>query len=258
MHNMSRNDFVVDFAMKFTQILSELRTLGEVVEEQEAMRRFLREHPHLVVEVVEEEAKEGAEDELQLMKNTGRRYGHFTYECRSRKKERGDWAFVAETTAAPATASVPALTATSSLLMAVEEASLSNSLLLGSDNALEVSDYWYLDMGATNHMFGQRNFFCNLDESVSGFVKFGDNSKIPIKGKGDIVITQKNGSTLRLPKVLFVPDLAANILSLGRLDEEGCKMTTAEEVKRSEGRLYLLKLNVVDQCLITTKDDSET
>ena len=29
------------------------------------------------------------------------------------------------------------------------------------------------------------------------------------------------------------------------------------EVKISEGRLYLLKLNVVDQCLITTKDNSE-
>ncbi|XP_078445049.1 uncharacterized protein LOC144714229 [Wolffia australiana] len=48
------------------------------------------------------------------------RYGHFAYECRSRKKERGDRAFVAETTAAPVTASVPAPTATSSLLMAVE------------------------------------------------------------------------------------------------------------------------------------------
>ena len=29
------------------------------------------------------------------------------------------------------------------------------------------------------------------------------------------------------------------------------------EVKRSEGRLYLLKLNVVDQCLITTENNSE-
>ena len=75
---------------------------------------------------------------------------------------------------------------------------------------------------------------------------------------------------LRLLNVLFFPDLTVNILSLGGLDEEGCRMTMAggkltifdcnhrliAEVQRSEGRLYLLKLNVVDQCMITTEDNS--
>ena len=35
---------------------------------------------------------------------------------------------------------------------------------------------------------------------------------------------------------------------------DGCLFT---EVQRSEGRLYLLKLSIVDQCLITTEDTSE-
>ena len=102
-------------------------------------------------------------------------------------------------------------------------------------------------------------------------MKFGDNSRIQIKGRGNIEITKKDGDILRLLNVLYVPDLAANILSLRRLDEEGCRMTMVggkltifdrngrlvAEVQRLEGRLYFLKLNVVDQCLVTTEDRSK-
>nr|GFB14518.1 zinc finger, CCHC-type [Tanacetum cinerariifolium] len=46
---------------------------------------------------------------------------------------------------------------------------------------------WYLDNGASNHMTGIRDHFENLDEKVSGRVKFRDSSYIEIKGKGRIV-----------------------------------------------------------------------
>ena len=134
-------------------------------------------------------------------------------------------------------------------------------LLHGSEGASSDLTLWYLDTGATNHMPGCRYFFCELDESTTGFVKFGDNSRIRIEGKGVIEINQKNGEILQLSNVLYVPQLAANILSLGRLDEAGYRMTMAggkltifyrdgclfTEVLRSEGRLYLLKLSIVDQ-----------
>ncbi|GJV63637.1 ribonuclease H-like domain, reverse transcriptase, RNA-dependent DNA polymerase [Tanacetum coccineum] len=47
---------------------------------------------------------------------------------------------------------------------------------------------WYLDNGASNHMTGVREHFKELDEKVSGKVRFGDGSKIEIKGKGSILI----------------------------------------------------------------------
>ena len=151
----------------------------------------------------------------------------------------------------------------------VEEAS--DLLLHGSKGAPCDPTLWYLDKGATNHMTRRWEFFRSIDKSMTGFVKFGDNSKIRIKGRGDIEITQKDGKVLRFPSVLYVPNLTANILSLGRLDEEGCCMTMARGkltilasenrllalVQRSEGRLYLPKLNVVDQCLIITEDSPE-
>ncbi|GKA04355.1 hypothetical protein Tco_0677136 [Tanacetum coccineum] len=42
---------------------------------------------------------------------------------------------------------------------------------------------WYLDNGASNHMTGVREHFKELDEKVSGKVRFGDGSYIEIKGK---------------------------------------------------------------------------
>lgn len=46
------------------------------------------------------------------------------------------------------------------------------------------TDEWYLDNGASNHMTGDRSIFHELDEKISGKVKFGDGSTVEIRGKG--------------------------------------------------------------------------
>ena len=42
---MGKTDSIIDFAMKFMHIVSNLRNLGETMEEKEAMHRFLRATP---------------------------------------------------------------------------------------------------------------------------------------------------------------------------------------------------------------------
>ncbi|GJV59508.1 zinc finger, CCHC-type containing protein [Tanacetum coccineum] len=61
----------------------------------------------------------------------------------------------------------------------------------------------YLDNGASNHMTGMRDHFENLDEKVSGRVKFGDGSYIEIKGKGSI---SENKAERHFPKKEKVDD----------------------------------------------------
>jgi hypothetical protein len=80
---------------------------------------------------------------------------------------------------------------------------------------------WYLDTGCSNHMCGEKETFSSLDESFRSSVKFGDNSKISVMGKGKVTIQTKGNSTHIIANVLFVPNLKTNLLSVGQLQEKG-------------------------------------
>ncbi|KMS98645.1 hypothetical protein BVRB_3g070000 [Beta vulgaris subsp. vulgaris] len=49
------------------------------------------------------------------------------------------------------------------------------------EGELDAEDVWYLDNGASNHMCGNRRFFKSLDETVTGKVRFGDDSRVYIR-----------------------------------------------------------------------------
>lgn len=78
------------------------------------------------------------------------------------------------------------------------------------------NNVWYLDNGASNHMSGNRDYFSKIDEKITGKVRFGDDSRIDIKGKGSILFVSKNGEWKVLDDVYFIPDLWSNIISLGQ------------------------------------------
>ncbi|GKA98673.1 ribonuclease H-like domain, reverse transcriptase, RNA-dependent DNA polymerase [Tanacetum coccineum] len=92
---------------------------------------------------------------------------------------------------------------------------------------------WYLDNGASNHMTGVREHFKELDEKVSGKVRFGDGSYIEIKGKGSILI-ECDDEKQRIIHSFINHSLKSNLLSLGQFTEIGCKVVMEDD----ELRLY--------------------
>ncbi|KAK2981445.1 hypothetical protein RJ640_001959 [Escallonia rubra] len=130
---------------------------------------------------------------------TCHRYGHYSWECRDEQKEENVKAHY------------------------VEENKVGDDMvLLAHDRSKEEKENsWYLDTGASNHMCGYKHMFVEMDESMTVNITFGDMSKIPVKGKGKILIKLKNGGHQFISNVYYVPEMKANILSVGQLLEKG-------------------------------------
>jgi len=78
---------------------------------------------------------------------------------------------------------------------------------------------WFLDFGCSNHMIGNKNWFIELDESFRHTVRLGNNTTMPVRGKGSIRF-QIQGITQIVSDVYFVLDLTNNLLSIGQLQEK--------------------------------------
>lgn len=120
-------------------------------------------------------------------------------------------------------------------------------------------------------MTGNHEWFTKLDQTTVGRVRFGDDSKVEIKGRGSVILEGKSGQQRVLTDVYYIPSLKSNIISLGQLDESGYKITMQGgilrlfekdglllmQVPRSNNRLYKIKLNVATPaCLQVKLDDN--
>ena len=82
-------------------------------------------------------------------------------------------------------------------------------------------DVWYMDSGCSNHMTGNKQCFVKLEEKVNSQVKLGDGKLHNVEGKGIIFVQTKGGTPKLIYDVLYVPNLAQNLLSVGQLLQRG-------------------------------------
>lgn len=137
---------------------------------------------------------------------------------------------------------------------------------------VNAENVWYLDNGASNHMTGNRSYFKSINESITGKVRFGDDSRIDIKGKGSILFCSKDGVNKILADVYYIPGLRSNIISLGQATESGCDVRMKDDyltlkdkdgrlitkARRSRNRLYKVLINEVDPLCLHAETLSES
>ncbi|KAJ9542210.1 LOW QUALITY PROTEIN: hypothetical protein OSB04_028716 [Centaurea solstitialis] len=198
-------------------------------------------------ETINNNTKKFTHDKSKVQCFKCKKYGHFASKC-SEKDQEPEHSNLIEEDLEP------------TLLMATIE---DHQKVFLNERNLEVNkmttndeSLWYLDNGASNHMTGVKDHFNEIDEKITGNVRFGDGSYI--KGKGSILLECKNEEQRVISQVYYIPNLKSNILSLGQLTENGCKVVMEDDllllydssndillkVTRSKNRLYKASLRI--------------
>ena len=81
-----------------------------------------------------------------------------------------------------------------------------------------------IDSGASFHATSRRNIFQNYVKGELGKVYLGDDEPCDIDGKGNVMVSLSNGSTLKLRNVKHIPKLKRNLISVGQFVDGGMKI----------------------------------
>jgi hypothetical protein len=120
-------------------------------------------------------------------------------------------------------------------------------------------------------MTGNRSM-TDFDEYLNTKIKLANSESIKAEGMGNVMIQMSNGKKVVIEKVLYVPGMLCNLMSVGKLISKGFKVVIEDEtlqlfdskkkrltrqLKAKTGPTRLnsrpLKLNVYLQLLITVK-----
>jgi len=86
---------------------------------------------------------------------------------------------------------------------------------------------WVLDSGASRHMTCYASCFQSVSPYRGQPVKVGNGQLLEVKGSGKVVLACPHELTLE--DVLYVPDLAANLLSVHKLYRSSMKVKFSDD-----------------------------
>lgn len=100
---------------------------------------------------------------------------------------------------------------------ASKKGSKKSEVALMARSSGEEGNPWFADSGASSHMSNNRSmFFYYVPFSHPKLITVGDSSTLKAVGSGSIRLTRTDlPGTIQLTEVLYVPDLAANLFSVG-------------------------------------------
>ena len=141
--------------------------------------------------------------------------------------------------------------------------SMEDACLYTSSNSID----WILDFGASHHVTPSKDNFVTYNPSDYGRVHLGNNHFCKIIGVGDVQIRTKDGQDILLKQVRHIPEMCMNLISVGRLVDDGCFTTFGNnrwKISKGEmvmargpkiGTLYILKATTEKSNLALSKEE---
>ena len=78
-----------------------------------------------------------------------------------------------------------------------------------------------IDSVASIHATPQKDFFTSYTSGDFGSVRMGKDGSVKSIGMGNVLLETSNGTVLILKNVKHIPDIRMNLISTGKLDDEG-------------------------------------
>jgi len=101
------------------------------------------------------------------------------------------------------------------------------------ERSVQVSE-WYINLGSSLHMKGNKDFFSILVEKDMQFhIELGDYGSYMTKGVGTVSFNRESSFLNHLKNVMYVPGLKKNLVSVRILKDKGY------DVVFNKGKAYL-------------------
>ncbi|GAU43786.1 hypothetical protein TSUD_378110 [Trifolium subterraneum] len=132
---------------------------------------------------------------------------------------------------------------------------------------------WYFDIGCSNHMTGNKSILTDFNKCLNTRIKLANGNFIAAEGMGNVVIQRSNGKKVVIEKVLYVPGMKCNLMSVGQLLEKGFKAVFEGETLKlfdskqrlisktaqSQNRTFKTQVKTIEvECLATSTEDKDS
>ena len=138
-----------------------------------------------------------------------------------------------------------------------DEGILFGEVAISSKGTRQLTDVWIVDSGATWHMTPRRDWFHTYEPVSEGSVFMGNDHALDIAGVGTIKLKMHDGIIRTIEGVRHVKGLKKNLLSIGQLDDLGCKTQIENGIlKVVRGALVVMKAEKVSANLYMLSGDT--
>lgn len=124
-------------------------------------------------------------------------------------------------------------------------ATVEDLIIVHDESLVNLANYetsWVIDSGASLHVTSRKEFFTSYTPGDYGVLKMGNDGLAQVVGVGDVCLVTDIGAKLVLKNVRHVPDIRLNLISTGKLDDEGfCSTFYSGQWKLTKGSLVLAR-----------------
>lgn len=88
---------------------------------------------------------------------------------------------------------------------------------------------WYMDIGCSNHLSGNKQWLIDFDSGRKTKIRYADDEYLNAEGVRNVKVKLKNGNTVLIKDVQYVPGMESSLMRVGQLHENEFSITMKDD-----------------------------